>query len=131
MAKRFTDTEKWKKGLLRDLDGPLKVLWLYICDDCDHAGIWHYEPDVAEIRCGFEYDWDDVREKFSSKIVEFDGGEKWFIPSFIEFQYGTLNPQNRAHTAVISKLEKYKLSPLTSPLQAPYKGLKIKIWLKI
>ena len=52
MAKRFTDTEKWKKPFIRGLEGAYKLLWLYICDDCDHAGIWQVDLEVASIRIG-------------------------------------------------------------------------------
>ena len=52
MAKRFTDTEKWKKPFIRGLQGAYKLLWLYICDDCDHAGIWQVDIEVAQIRIG-------------------------------------------------------------------------------
>ena len=39
MAKRFTDTDKWKKGFMKSLSTKYKLLWLYIVDDCNHAGI--------------------------------------------------------------------------------------------
>jgi len=60
---------------------------------------------------------------FGDKIVIFDRGNKWFIPSFIEFQYPSgLNPQNNAHGGVIRTLEKYSLlenKPQISPSQEP------------
>ena len=123
MAKRFTDTEKWKKPFIRGLQGPYKLLWLYICDDCDHAGIWQGDMDVAQIRIGENISIADAINAFGDKIVIFDNGNKWFIPSFIEFQYPSgLNPENRAHTSIIHLLEKYNLTksqnkPLKSPLQ--------------
>lgn len=118
MAKRFTDTNKWTKGFVRGLKGPYKLLWLYICDMCDHAGIWEVEIDVASLRIGVDVTEDGALSEFGEKIQVFDDGRKWFIPSFIEFQYGSLNPGNRVHSSVISRLEKYGLyKPLTSPLQ--------------
>jgi hypothetical protein len=123
MAKRFTDTEKWKKPFIRGLQGPYKLLWLYICDDCDHAGIWQVDIDVAQIRIGEKIDINEAIKIFDEKIIIFDKGNKWFIPSFIEFQYPSgLNPDNRAHNSIIILLEKYKLldkqnKPLTRPLQ--------------
>ncbi|NQV38371.1 MAG: hypothetical protein HQ509_10245 [Candidatus Marinimicrobia bacterium] len=45
-------------------------------------------------------------EMFKGKIQVIDNGAKWFIPSFIEFQYGVLNPENRAHLSVINILNK-------------------------
>ena len=123
MAKRFTDTEKWKKPFIRGLQGAYKLLWLYICDDCDHAGIWQVDIDVAQIRIGEKIDLKEAIKSFDEKIIIFDKGNKWFIPSFIEFQYPSgLNPDNRAHNSIIILLEKNNLldkqnKPLTSPLQ--------------
>ena len=123
MAKRFTDTEKWKKPFIRSLQGAYKLLLLYICDDCDHAGIWQVDIDVAQIRIGEKIDLKEAIKSFDEKIIIFDKGNKWFIPSFIEFQYPSgLNPDNRAHNSIIILLEKYKLldkqnKPLTRSLQ--------------
>ena len=47
MAKRFTDTDKWKKGFIRNLPAKYKLLWLYILDDCNHAGVWETDFEVA------------------------------------------------------------------------------------
>ena len=121
MAKRFTDTEKWKKPFIRGLQGAYKLLWLYICDDCDHAGIWQVDMEVAAIRIGEKIDIKEAIKSFDEKIVIIDKGNKWFIPSFLEFQYPSgLNPDNRAHNSVIILLEKYNLrisnnKPLISP----------------
>ena len=121
MARRFTDTEKWKKPFIRGLQGAYKLLWLYICDDCYHAGIWQVDIDVAKIRIGEDINTKEALTAFGDKVVSFDGGTKWFIPSFIEFQYPSgLNPSNNAHSGVIRVLDKYKLlknKPHISPLQ--------------
>jgi len=123
MAKRFTDTEKWKKPFIRGLQGAYKLLWLYICDDCDHAGIWQVDLDVAQIRIGEKIDIDEAIKSFENKIIIFDKGNKWFIPSFVEFQYPSgLNRDNRAHNSIFLLLEKNNLldkqnKPLTRPLQ--------------
>jgi hypothetical protein len=109
MAKRFTDTNKWRKDFIRGLQGAYKLLWLYILDECDHAGIWHVELDVASLRIGYDLDEKKTLEAFNGHIIVFDQGHKWFIPDFIDFQYGTLNPENRAHNSVLELLEKYKL----------------------
>jgi hypothetical protein len=117
MAKRFTDTNKWNKPFIRGLDAPYKLLWFYILDDCDHAGIWQVDGDVAKIRIGCDINFVDALIVFKNHIQVFDNGQKWFIPDFIDFQYGELNPANRVHQSIISILKKYKIKPLTSPLQ--------------
>ena len=126
MAKRFTDTEKWKKPFIRGLQGAYKLLWIYICDDCDHAGIWQVDLEVAQIRIGEPLNMEEAIRVFGDKIVIFDNGNKWFIPSFIEFQYPSgLNSENRSHNSVIILLEKYNLlDNKNKPLTSPSKGRK-------
>lgn len=109
MSKRFTDTEKWKKQFIKSLSTVHKLFFLYLLDECDHAGIWHVEPEIAEIRLGEKIDLEEIKKAFNKHIVEFDNGEKWFIPYFIEFQYGTLNESVNAHKSVIDRLSKYNL----------------------
>ncbi len=105
----MTDTDKWKKRFLRELKPQHKLLWFYILDDCNHAGIWDVDIEVASIRVGEELIYDMLPQAFLDKIVIFDNGDKWFIPEFIEFQYGELNPNSNVHKSVIALLEKYNL----------------------
>ena len=92
MAKRMTDTDKWKKRFVRELSPQHKLLWFYILDDCNHAGIWEVDLEVASIRVGFDLSHDNLPSSFGEKVISFDNGDKWFIPEFIDFQYGELNP---------------------------------------
>ena len=109
MAKRMTDTDKWKKRFVRELSPQHKLLWFYILDDCNHAGIWEVDLEVASIRVGEELIYDMLPQAFLDKIVIFDNGDKWFIPEFIDFQYGELNPNSNVHKSVIALLDKYNL----------------------
>lgn len=104
----MTDTDKWKKRFIKNLDYGNKLLWLYMLDDCNHAGIWDIDLEVASIRIGLDVDISDLK-KFDDKIVIFDNGEKVFIPDFIDFQYGELNPNSNVHKSVIALLDKYNL----------------------
>lgn len=132
MAKRFTDTDIFKKQFVRGLKSSYKLLWFYILADCNHAGIWECDFEVAALRIGETIDRAEAEQLFAGKFIALDENSKWFLPSFIEFQYGELRQNNRAHTAVISALSKYGLidennnllknqqapcKPLTSPLQ--------------
>ncbi len=109
MAKRMTDTDKWKKRFLRELQPQHKLLWFYILDDCNHAGIWEVDIEVASIRVGENLVYDMLPQSFLDKIVIFDNGDKWFIPDFIEFQYGELNPNSNVHKSVIQLLDRHNL----------------------
>ena len=90
MAKRFTDTDKWKKTFIKSLPAEYKLFWLFILDECDHAGIWHVELEVAEARLGIKLSLEKIRGLFKERVVEFDNGTKMFLPDFVEFQYGNL-----------------------------------------
>lgn len=126
MAKRFTDTNKWRKPFIRGLQGAYKLFWFYILDDCDHAGIWIVDMEVANIRTGQNITEEDALKIFESKITVFDNGERWFIQDFIDFQYGILNDSNRAHKSVINILLKYKLLNKDMTLISPLQGVKDK-----
>lgn len=123
MAKRLIDTALFNKGLIKNLQGAHKLLWIYLITNCDHAGVWDVYREDAELKTGFKFDWDEVVSAFGAKIVQIDDGHKWFIPSFIEFQYKSmeLNPANKTHNSCLQILDKYDLvkgnKVLTSPLQ--------------
>jgi len=136
MAKRLVDTTKYQRPFIKSLTGPYKLLWDYICLNCNHAGIWIVEIDVAQARIGYDMPvtLEGALEAFKQKIAVFDNGERWFIPSFIEFQYGELNGKNRVHLSVIKELERWGLLGASKGLmnssegsmQAPIQGAKDK-----
>lgn len=114
MAKRFVDTNKFKKPFIRSLPAAYKIFWDFLYLDCDHAGIWIVDMTIAQAYIGDDapinkqkafqlFNNDEIR------IVELDGGKKWFIVPFISFQYGKLSEKNRAHVPVISALQKFNL----------------------
>jgi len=116
MAKRLSDTDKWKKPFFRGLPSEYKMLWLYLLDDCDHAGIWHVDTEVAEIRLGIKLSLQKAQGFFKEKIVVFDNGTKWFIPDFIQFQYGDFNETNKMYKSILPVLKRYDLIPHLSPI---------------
>lgn len=111
MSKRFTDTNKWRKRFFRELHTDYKLLWLYILDNVNHAGIWEVDIDLANFEIKGKVERDKAIQLFNQRIVviDADGNEKWFLPDFIIFQYGELTPNNRLHQSVIAILEKYAI----------------------
>ncbi len=110
MAKRFIDTDLFKDPFIRSLEAPLKLLFVYIFCDCNTAGIWNVELDVAKLRCGIKSDYpeDEIIATFSKKIVLLNEGEKWFIPTFLKIQYNNeLKEKNPATKKVIEELNFY------------------------
>lgn len=116
MAKRFTDTGKWDHSWFRKLSPKMKVVWIYVLDKCDHAGIWTSDFEAMSFNIGEDVMAEEFEATFEGKI-NLIGEDKYCIQAFIDFQYGSLNPDNRVHQSVLLRLEKlapYK--PLISPL---------------
>jgi hypothetical protein len=114
MAKRFTDSNKYKKTFIRGLQGAYKLLWDFLYHDCDHAGIWIVDFKIAQYYIGDDMPVNEIEaiKQFNNgeiRVVVIDDGKKWFVPSFIEFQYGKLSRTNKAHNNVILPLLKYNL----------------------
>ena len=109
MPKRFTATEKWTDPWFCNLRPIDKLFWVYLLDNCNHAGIWQVNWPLIKFHLGeFEF----KKEVYNNRIIELSK-EKWFVPKFISFQYIELNPENRAHQSVITILKK----------EGAYKGL--------
>lgn len=114
MAKRLTDSNKYKKAFYRSLDGPYKLFWDYLYHDCNHAGIWNVDFEIAQIYIGKDMPVDQetalkVFNEDQLRVLDFNNGKSWFLPGFVDFQYnGKLNPSNRVHKSVLDELNKYK-----------------------
>ena len=87
----------------------MKLFWVYLLTKCDHAGIWDVDIELAAFQIGVDLDESKILETFNRKIIPFKSG-KWFIPKFIDYQYGELNENVNAHKSVIKILNKYGLN---------------------
>lgn len=107
--------------ILRGLKGAYKTLYLYLYTECDHAGLYKVEMDIASVRCGFEYDTEMCLRVLGNRVVPVQGGEVWFIPYFLHAQYKkkgdrngmdvlpVMNPKDRVHESVIARLQEFDL----------------------
>lgn len=123
MAKRFTDTEKFKDKWYRRLTPVLKCLWEYLISECNHAGVLEIDLEAMSFHIGAEISLKDLK-KFDDRIF-FISDDLIFIPKFISFQYGELNPENKVHRSVLEILNKYNLDP-SKPLASTLLGTKDK-----
>ena len=107
MAKRFMDNTIFEKQWFRKLPLRLKVVWFYLINKCNHAGVWECDIDLLSFQIGEPFTLDEIMEAFGDNIVEL-GDNKYYLSKFIEFQYGLpLNPSVRVHASVIKLLQKY------------------------
>lgn len=105
--KRFTETGKWSDAWFRKLTPRLKLLWQYICDTCDAAGVFVFDPEHASFHIGETYDNEDVF-LLGHRLRRLEG-DKVLIVNFIPFQYGELSVECRPHKVVFDAIRKHKL----------------------
>jgi len=113
MAKRFTCTEKWSDPWFRKLRPVDKLMWVYITDNCDAAGVWKVDMEMAQFCICASPDMgefvSDFLEACEGRVIPFNDGKLWAIPSFIEFQYGELKLSCAPHRRVFALLKAHSL----------------------
>lgn len=113
MGKRFTDTEKWKDPWFRKLSPKLKSFWQFITDNCDVAGVWKVDMDLAGFLIGNSYTEEEVltainNEKERIRVI---AKGRWFVCEFVKYQYGKLSDKCQPHIPVLNLLKSYGLNP--------------------
>ena len=109
MAKRFMDNTIFEKQWFRKLPLRLKVVWFYLINKCNHAGVWECDIDLLSFQIGMGeiFTLDEIMEAFGDNLQQLDDN-KIYITKFVQFQYGLpLNPSVRVHQSVIKLLDKY------------------------
>lgn len=105
--KRFTETNKWADPWFRKLAPKHKLLWSYICDTCDQAGVLEVDWELASFQIGQTLTAGDM-DKFGDRVVMLESG-KWHIVQFVQFQYGKLSESCKPHAPVFAALERHGL----------------------
>jgi hypothetical protein len=109
VAKRFIDTKIWDKAWFRKLSTKNKLVWIYLLGKCDHAGIWDADWELAEFIIGETVTYEELPDIIKDKMQYIEGEDQYFIPSFIDFQYGELKEHSKPHMSVIKRLVEKKL----------------------
>ena len=107
MAKRFIDTSLFNKRWFREFPPKMKLFYLYMLTQCDHAGMYDVDLELASFQTGMPVKQEDVDEYLKDHI-EIIKEDKWFLRKFVDFQYGILNQNVKAHASVMKILDKYK-----------------------
>lgn len=87
MAKRFTETEKWKDDWYLSLDNDTRIIYQWLIDNCNHAGIIKKEVTMLNYCCHTHVGVDDIPMMFPGRV--YDCETFFFIPGFIKHQYPT------------------------------------------
>lgn len=112
MSLRFTDTAKWRDPWFMGLAPTMKLLWQYLCDNCDNAGVWAVSVKLAECEIGESIDWKGALVAFEKRVVPLDDGRKWHLLKFVLFQHPRgVNTESWPHIQVRKELAKHGLLP--------------------
>lgn len=123
MGKRLTLTEKWDDPWFMALPMPHKILWVYICDRCDNAGVWQINEMLLRVHVG-EVSLADALVAFAGRVRPIADGRKWYLTKFLGFQYpGGLNPKTPPHRQVIQLLSAHGLETEMAPLLKKSQGV--------
>ncbi len=115
MAKRFTDSNKFRDNWYRKLKPKHKCLWEYMLAECSVAGTLEIDLDSISFHIGDKITNGDLTI-FKDRIF-FIEETIIFIPKFLQFQQPNgLNRANKAHNNIFKTLEKYKI-PETLEIQ--------------
>jgi hypothetical protein len=104
MAKRFTDTNKWNDEWYLDLPNDYKIVWQYLLDTCDHAGIYKRNIKQLNFSCGTNLTEEDLLKVFQKRLTVV-ADDKWIINKFCSFQYGENFLNNKPNKAIMSAIE--------------------------
>lgn len=112
MAKRLTDTDKWKDGWYLGLSNDYRIIWQYILDNCGHAGIFKKGFTLMNFCCHTTITEMEFNTVFTGRAI--DCGEFYFIPRFITFQYTDLKSNKPVVISVLRELERCGLLEMVS-----------------
>ena len=73
MAKRYTESNKWKNSWFRKLHPKYKLFWVYMLDQCDHAGLWEVDVELAAFQMGVKLNESNRVHASVMRILEKQG----------------------------------------------------------
>lgn len=112
MSKRLTDTDKWGDPWFSELNASRKLLWLYLLDTCDHAGVYKHSIRLMEFHTGERLTIQEVETVFKDRVFAVSD-EVMFIPKFLKFQYASgLTSRKPVIVSVVKRLKDLDLIPM-------------------
>lgn len=124
---RFTDENKWNDVWFRSLDPKSKLVWNYLCDNCDIAGFYEIDIECISFFTGLKSD--EVKGAIKALSRGYEAPNETlnliFLRNFIKVQKNyPLNPKNSCHKGIIRRiLEKGEGFKIARGYIAPMKPL--------
>lgn len=110
MAIRFTDTDKWMDSWFSSLSAKGKLLFLFLCDNCNIAGIIEVNKGLWATFTSLSIsDIDKALKEIEKCYILSTDEECIFIKNFLKHQKNyPINLNNKAHVKIISLYDNYK-----------------------
>ena len=102
MAKRLTDTDKWKDDWYLKLSNDYKIIWQWLLDNCSHAGFCKRSLELLIMMCKTNISEEDLISAMKGRVLCHK--DYWFIPNFVKFQYSTLYSLKPAVVSVVKEI---------------------------
>jgi len=129
MAYRLTNTEKWGDSWFCSLKPTEKLLFMYLCDNCNLAGFVEYIPkrwalDIGVDKKGIEEGLKGIQRGIAWSKEE----DCVYICNFLKHQKNyPFNEKNLAHQSIIKIFgnysDKFDIHNITEFVEGGYKGL--------
>ncbi len=110
MAKRLTDSDKWKDDWYISLCNDHKVVWQWLIDNCTHSGLCKRSMGLLNMMCRVSLKETEMLEILEGRAIIH--GSFWFIPNFLKFQYPTLMSNKPAILSVVKDIFTHNLVPI-------------------
>src|SRR3990167_8020352 len=120
MAKRFSETKIWEDEWYQSLPIKWKIVWKYLCDKCDEAGIWKPNFKLADFQINEKIKWAEAGQWLNNRKIRVVITEKaWVLKDFVPFQYGeaVYTSQHGFHKKIRSMLSRYPIDTLCNRVQ--------------
>lgn len=103
----MTDVDKWKDPWFRKLTPHGKLMFEFLCDNCDCAGFWEKDIEAAAFFIGTTLNETDTAFCEIQECYSFNARFVW-IKNFLRHQKNLpLHPKNNAHLGCIERLQKH------------------------
>lgn len=121
MSKRFTETTKWADPWFRNLTPRQKCLWLWLCDNCDCAGV---VPEIDWGLVSFQIGEPCSNADLAAFVERLEPcGSGFWLRKFVAFQWGYIDEQRPSmpQRGVLKALQRVSI-PLPKALESLSKG---------
>lgn len=112
--KIFTDSDKWDDVWFRSLKPNDKLIYFYLLDRSDHAGVWGFDGDALRFQTKLnvsDHDIESTLDYMHPKIERLTNGSYWIV-NYINFQQPKGLSRKFKHCVPIFKsLEKNGIDP--------------------